>query len=113
MPSFPTLTPVRLWWVTSGCSRGMARVQFSEKEIAAITEIAHQPDPFGLVVASVCPGIFGHEMVKAGLILGLFGGSQADGGSVRSLSSTAFRCVSLGCDAVIVNLCARPSRLSS
>lgn len=61
--------------------------QFSEKELAAITEIANQPDPFGLVVASVCPGIFGHEMVKAGLILGLFGGSQSDGGAVRSLSS--------------------------
>jgi hypothetical protein len=42
----------------------------------------------GLVVASVCPGIYGHEMVKAGLILGLFGGSQADGGALRSLSSS-------------------------
>ena len=25
---------------------------------------------------SLCPTIYGHEMVKAGLVLGLFGGSQ-------------------------------------
>ena len=25
---------------------------------------------------SLCPAIYGHEMVKAGLVLGLFGGSQ-------------------------------------
>ncbi len=50
--------------------------QFSEREIAAISEIATQPDPFGLIVASVCPGIFGHELVKVGLLLGLFGGTN-------------------------------------
>ena len=30
------------------------------------------------VVNSLCPSIFGHELVKAGLILGLFGGSKRD-----------------------------------
>jgi len=25
---------------------------------------------------SLCPSIYGHEMVKAGLVLGLFGGTQ-------------------------------------
>ena len=25
---------------------------------------------------SLCPTIFGHELVKAGLVLGLFGGAQ-------------------------------------
>lgn len=29
-----------------------------------------------LLVNSLCPSIFGHELVKAGLILGLFGGSK-------------------------------------
>jgi DNA helicase MCM8 len=61
--------------------------QFSERELAAITEIANHPDPFGLIVASVCPGIYGHEMVKAGLIMGLFGGSQSDGSAVRALGN--------------------------
>ena len=31
---------------------------------------------FIVVFSSFCPTIYGHEMVKAGLILGLFGGSQ-------------------------------------
>ncbi|KAK2158883.1 hypothetical protein LSH36_162g05033 [Paralvinella palmiformis] len=30
----------------------------------------------GGATQSLCPGIYGHEMVKAGLVLGLFGGSQ-------------------------------------
>ena len=63
--------------------------QFSERELQAITEIASQPDPFALVVASMCPGIFGHEMVKAGLILGLFGGTNTDlGGNGKAESGT-------------------------
>lgn len=28
------------------------------------------------LVNSLCPAIYGHELVKAGLLLGLFGGSQ-------------------------------------
>jgi len=30
----------------------------------------------GLLIASLCPTIFGHELVKAGLLLGLFGGTK-------------------------------------
>ena len=30
------------------------------------------------IVNSLCPFVFGHELVKAGLILGLFGGSKRD-----------------------------------
>ena len=39
-------------------------------------------NPFEFIVASLCPGILGHELIKAGLILALFGGTRqrADGG---------------------------------
>lgn len=49
-----------------------------------IQQIAHQPNLFYLLVASLAPGIFGQEMVKAGLCLGLFGGSQHAPGRRRS-----------------------------
>lgn len=49
-----------------------------------IQQIAHQPNLFYLLVASLAPGIFGQEMVKAGLCLGLFGGSQHAPGWRRS-----------------------------
>lgn len=41
-------------------------------------EIHSEPQLFRLLVNSLCPTIYGHEMVKAGLLLGLFGGSQAN-----------------------------------
>ena len=34
--------------------------------------------PFDLLVASLCPEIYGHELVKAGLLLALLGGTRAD-----------------------------------
>jgi DNA helicase MCM8 len=54
-----------------------AAKQFSEKDLAFISRVRNHPcgSPFALVVASMCPAIFGQEMVKAGLLLGLFGGS--------------------------------------
>ena len=38
-----------------------------------------EPGLFRLLVASLCPAIFGHEMVKAGLVLCLFGGCSKGG----------------------------------
>lgn len=35
--------------------------------------VAHSPNPMELVVSSVCPEIFGHDFVKFGLALALFG----------------------------------------
>jgi DNA helicase MCM8 len=54
---------------------------FSEKDLAAIAKIRDFGDTFSLVVASMCPNIFGHEMVKAGMLLGLFGGTPRNGKS--------------------------------
>ncbi|KAF7704553.1 hypothetical protein HF521_021625 [Silurus meridionalis] len=51
-----------------------ASVEFSLKDLYAIQEIQAQEDLFKLIVNSLCPAIYGHLLVKAGLILALFGG---------------------------------------
>jgi DNA helicase MCM8 len=43
-------------------------------DLHAIRDIASSPNLFELLVSSVCPSIFGHEVVKAGLLLGMVGG---------------------------------------
>lgn len=45
-----------------------------------------KPDLFKLLVQSLCPTIFGHEVVKAGLLLALFGGSEKDSAEYRAQS---------------------------
>lgn len=46
-------------------------------------EIHSEPSLFRLLVNSLCPAIFGHEVVKAGLLLGLAGGSHYSGRDSR------------------------------
>ncbi|XP_046388865.1 DNA helicase MCM8 [Ischnura elegans] len=53
-----------------------AGIEFNVKDYYAIQEIHSQPQLFRLLVASLCPAIYSHEMVKAGLLLGLLGGSS-------------------------------------
>lgn len=50
--------------------------QFSDADLRLVRDIALDPDPFALVVASLCTSIVGHELVKAGLVLALLGGAQ-------------------------------------
>ncbi|EAT44419.1 AAEL004200-PA [Aedes aegypti] len=50
--------------------------EFSDLDMEAIRMIRSEPCPFRLLVQSLCPMIYGHEMIKAGLLLGLFGGAS-------------------------------------
>jgi DNA helicase MCM8 len=52
-------------------------LDFSEKDLEGINRIKSYPQElkFKLLVNSLCPAIFGHEIVKAGLLLTLFGGT--------------------------------------
>uniref|UniRef100_UPI00358FB3BE DNA helicase MCM8 isoform X2 n=1 Tax=Myxine glutinosa TaxID=7769 RepID=UPI00358FB3BE len=51
-------------------------MEFSLKDLFAVQEIQAQENLFRLIVHSICPTIYGHELVKAGLVLTLFGGCQ-------------------------------------
>ena len=39
-------------------------------------KLSKRKDLFSLLVKSLCPSIFGNELVKAGMILSLFGGTD-------------------------------------
>ncbi|XP_060580099.1 DNA helicase MCM8-like [Ruditapes philippinarum] len=56
-------------------SEGLA-MDFTMKELYGIEMIHSEENLFRLLVGSLCPSIYGHELVKAGLVLGLFGGTQ-------------------------------------
>lgn len=58
-------------------------VEFNLKDYYAIQEIHGEPALFRLLVNSLCPSIFGHEVVKAGLLLGLAGGANHPGRDSR------------------------------
>lgn len=49
-------------------------MEFSLKDLYAIQKIQEEADVFKTVVNSLCPAIYGHELVKAGLTMALFGG---------------------------------------
>ncbi|XP_029163345.1 DNA helicase MCM8-like [Nylanderia fulva] len=49
--------------------------EISLKDYLTIQNLYKEPNLFALLVHSLCPSIYGHEIVKAGLILSLFGGN--------------------------------------
>eukprot|EP00946_MAST-07B_sp_MAST-7B-sp1_P005304 g5304.t1 len=55
-------------------------ISFSEKDLETIAQVAlHRGrKPFDFLVASLCPAIVGNDLVKAGLLLSLFGGSTSE-----------------------------------
>uniref|UniRef100_A0A8D0GNW9 DNA helicase MCM8 n=1 Tax=Sphenodon punctatus TaxID=8508 RepID=A0A8D0GNW9_SPHPU len=57
-------------------SNERACVELSLKDLYAVQEIQAEENLFKLIVNSLCPTIYGHELVKAGLALALFGGCQ-------------------------------------
>lgn len=58
-------------------------IEFSLTDYYAIEKIHSEPALFKLLVHSLCPLIYGHEVVKAGLLLGLMGGSSQKNNLVR------------------------------
>ncbi|KAH3745571.1 DNA helicase MCM8 [Pelomyxa schiedti] len=52
------------------------QMEFSQKDLQLIVAIHETQNLFNLLVNSLCPGIFGHDLVKAGLLLALLGGCQ-------------------------------------
>ena len=59
---------------------------FQDAEVAMFREIAGT-DCLGRLVASLCPTIFGHDLVKFGLLLGMFGGTRQGAGDGRGVST--------------------------
>ena len=45
-------------------------------ELNMIHKIAERKDVFPLLIKSICPSIFGHELPKTGQLLSLFGGTD-------------------------------------
>ena len=39
-------------------------LQFTNRDLSAINEIAHDEDVFKLIVNSICPSIYGNEVIK-------------------------------------------------
>ncbi|KAF5283512.1 hypothetical protein FQA39_LY17327 [Lamprigera yunnana] len=63
------------------------RITFNTDDYYAIQKIHSQPHLFRLLVQSFCRNIYGNEMVKAGLLLTLFGGTYyEDEVASRSIS---------------------------
>ncbi|KAJ1728241.1 hypothetical protein LPJ61_004140 [Coemansia biformis] len=54
-------------------------IHFSAKDLQFIREVYKMPRLFRLLVHSFSPAIFGHEMVKAGIMLALFGARKRQG----------------------------------
>ncbi|KAG0046935.1 DNA replication licensing factor mcm8 [Gryganskiella cystojenkinii] len=63
-------------------------IQITTKDLYAIEEVHMEPQLFKLIVNSFSPAIFGHEMVKAGILFALFGGRRR---SKTALDRTAIR----------------------
>ncbi|RLN05670.1 hypothetical protein BBJ28_00014506 [Nothophytophthora sp. Chile5] len=51
-------------------------IDFSKEDLEQISDIINQGDVFDRLVHSLCPGIYRNDIVKAGLILALLGGTR-------------------------------------
>lgn len=65
-------------------AKNRTELELNTKDFHAIQEIYAQPQLFRLLVHSLCPSIFGHELVKAGLLLGLAGGTNSSDHTQRN-----------------------------
>ncbi len=51
-------------------------LKFTNKDFEFINKVVNESDPFKILVNSLCPSIYGHEIVKAGLLLAVIGGNK-------------------------------------
>ncbi|XP_020712510.2 DNA helicase MCM8-like [Athalia rosae] len=56
-----------------------ADLEMTATDYEAIQEVYRDPNTLKLLVHSLCPSIYGHEYLKMGLILSLFGGTPKSG----------------------------------
>eukprot|EP00163_Fabomonas_tropica_P004032 TRINITY_DN1358_c0_g1_i1.p1 TRINITY_DN1358_c0_g1~~TRINITY_DN1358_c0_g1_i1.p1 ORF type:complete len:119 (-),score=41.19 TRINITY_DN1358_c0_g1_i1:224-580(-) len=63
--------------------------QFTTRDMYGIQQIAQEQHLTQLLVGSLCPAIFGHELVKLAFLLGLLGGTPSDNSSSSSSSSSS------------------------
>ncbi|KAJ2489626.1 DNA replication licensing factor mcm8 [Coemansia sp. RSA 2050] len=61
-------------------------IHFTQKDYQFIREVFKEPKLFRLLVNSFCPGIYGHELVKAGIMLALFGARKREANEPGSLN---------------------------
>ena len=85
-------------------------VSFDVNQLKTINEIAHADHmigpmksvrmafPFDLLVRSLCPSIIGHDLVKAGIVLSLLGGTPPD----ASLATASVNTIRSNCHILIV-----------
>lgn len=50
--------------------------EFSEQDLELIQKLAETKEIFYILVKSMCPTIYGHEIMKAGILLAIVGGSN-------------------------------------
>ncbi len=62
---------------SSSSSSEPRNTTYSVSELQMIRNVALSEHNLGILIQSFCPTIYGHELVKLGLLLGLFGGSSA------------------------------------
>jgi DNA helicase MCM8 len=73
-------------------------LMFTKDQLEKITKVAHADHmmgplsarmafPFDLLVRSLCPGIIGHDCVKAGLLLALLGGTPPSSSGLEDVKS--------------------------
>jgi DNA replicative helicase MCM subunit Mcm2 (Cdc46/Mcm family) len=64
---------------SSSSSVSSRNLQFSKQELQLVRSLALSEYCLPILVQNFCPTIFGHELVKVGFLLGLFGGSSGNG----------------------------------
>eukprot|EP00300_Choanocystis_sp_HF-7_P001996 c11573_g1_i1.p1 GENE.c11573_g1_i1~~c11573_g1_i1.p1 ORF type:complete len:607 (+),score=108.72 c11573_g1_i1:26-1822(+) len=64
-------------------SHETGHTEYSVRDLYGISTVAEHPRLFEFLVWSLCPAIYGHEVVKAGLLMTLFGGNQRRVGAAK------------------------------